>query len=51
LGLNNENPTQRRKDAESAKDYENNEKIEIKKISNAVNFCVLFAFALDFMML
>ena len=33
------------------KDYENNEKIEIKKISNAVNFCVLFAFALDFMML
>jgi len=50
LGLNNENPTQRREDAESAKRYENNGKIEIK-ILNAVNFYVLFAFALDFMML
>ena len=26
LGLNNENPTQRREDAESAKGYEDNEK-------------------------
>jgi len=30
LSLNNENPTQRREDAESEKRYENNKKIEIK---------------------